>query len=66
MDNLDYKKDWLSEIYFQAASNTIEIRNEYYSYDIYDLLGDVGGYLGLFLGWSLLEISLKISNIFCN
>ena len=31
-------------------------RNEYYSYDGRDLIGAVGGYFGLFLGWSFLSI----------
>ena len=29
---------------------------EYLTYDIGDMVGDVGGYLGLFLGWSILSM----------
>ena len=53
----------MSEIYFQAGSNSIQYIKEYYGYDVYDFLGDVGGYLGLFLGWSLLGITVSIFDV---
>lgn len=34
----------------------IAIETEHLAYDIYDLIGDIGGYLGLLLGASLLTI----------
>ena len=33
-----------------------KFRTQYYSYDVRDLIGAVGGYFGLFLGWSFLSI----------
>ena len=33
---------------------------EYLSYDLGDVQGDLGGYLGLCLGWSLLSMTLNI------
>ena len=36
-------------------SSIVEYSQEYYSYDINDIIGDIGGYLGLFLGWSLVS-----------
>ena len=34
---------------------------EYLAYDLNDLVGSVGGYLGLFLGWSLLGLTIQVS-----
>lgn len=59
---MPWKKDWISEIYIQAIKE-IKLTNEYLSYDLSDLIGDVGGYLGLFLGWSLLGISVFVINV---
>ena len=53
----------MSEIYIEAGSKGEDIKSEYYTYEITDLLGDVGGYMGMFLGWSLLGIIKKIINI---
>ena len=63
LNNINYRTEWMSEIYFQAGSNSISIRKEYYGYDFYDFLGDVGGYLGLFLGWSLLGITIHFFDV---
>ena len=63
MTNIDWKKDWMSEVYIQ--SNGIkEVSKEYYTYEFSDLVGDVGGFLGLFLGWSLLGLSQGVFNFF--
>ena len=63
MKNIDWKKNWMSEVYFQ--SNGIkEVSKEYYTYEFSDLVGDVGGFLGLFLGWSLLGLSQGVFNVF--
>ena len=40
-----------------------DIKTEYYTYEVTDLIGDFGGYLGLFLGWSLLGIIKQILHI---
>ena len=46
MTNIEWKKDWMSEVYFQ--SNGIkEVIKEYYTYESSDLLGDFGGFLVL-------------------
>ena len=39
----------------------MEESREYLSYDLNDLVGSVGGYLGLFLGWSLLGLTIQVS-----
>ena len=65
MTNIEWKKDWMSEVYFQ--SNEIkEVIKEYYTYEFSDLVGDVGGFLGLFLGWSLLGLSQGVFTVCSN
>ena len=39
---------------------------EYLAYDLNDLVGSVGGYLGLFLGWSLLGVTVPFSFLVLN
>ena len=53
---LYWERDWLSEVYIQAKTSSVTQTTEYFVYDSSDLIGDIGGYLGLFLGWSLLSI----------
>ena len=45
--------NWTAAVYLQPKSSLLEHSVEYLSYDPNDLIGDIGGYLGLFLGWSL-------------
>ena len=63
-DNIGYKKGWVSEVFIEAESEVEESR-EYLIYDMSDLLGAVGGSLGLFLGWSLLDLTIYFTK-FCN
>ena len=37
---------WISEFYLFTDSENVEIRTEYYPYDVRDLIGAVGGYFG--------------------
>ena len=39
---------------FYYANNKIRVKEEYYTYDISNLIADFGGYLGLLLGYSIL------------
>ena len=41
----------MHEIFFK-----VEISEEYYTYDLASFVADMGGNLGLFLGWSILSI----------
>ena len=69
---IDWETDWLSELYIYAASDIVEEREEYYTFDLINCMGTIGGYLGgkkivnmnlsnffsgLFLGWSLLSVA---------
>ena len=53
---VDWATNWTSAFYLEPMSASYQKSEEYVSYDVSDMLGDVGGYLGLFLGWSLLSI----------
>ena len=53
---IDWAANWTASVFLQPRSAVVEFSTEYYSYDLTDLIGDVGGYLGLFLGWSVLTL----------
>ena len=42
------------------AAGDVEETREHLTYDYTDLIGDIGGYLGLFLGWSLLGLTVQL------
>ena len=48
----DYSDEIELQLYF--AKDKFLVKEQFYIYDIADLLADFGGYLGLFLGYSLL------------
>ena len=62
VDNTEWSKNWMSEVYIEAAGDVEETR-EHLTYDYTDLIGDIGGYLGLFLGWSLLGLTVQLFTI---
>ena len=53
---IDWAANWTASVFLQPRSAVVELSTEYYSYDLTELIGDVGGYLGLFLGWSVLTL----------
>ena len=62
VDNIEWTKNWMSEVYIEAAGDVEETR-EHLTYDYTDLIGDIGGYLGLFLGWSLLGLTVQLFSV---
>jgi len=46
------------QIFYQEAVTTVV--EEYEAFDIFSLVGEMGGALGLFLGWSCLNILLDL------
>ena len=63
--DIGWKKSWSSELFIEADDDVEESR-EYLAYDLNDLVGSVGGYLGLFLGWSLLGLTVQVSVLILN
>ena len=75
-ENVKWRKDWISSFYLSAETTNRELAIESYSYDVQvqfkgkmfqnltemwqDLIGGIGGYLGLFLGWSCSSIITTI------
>ena len=55
-ENRIFGKKWISEFYLQPKSSVVECLEEYYSFDFQDLISSIGGYVGLFLGWSVLSL----------
>ena len=47
---------WMSEVFIQPKSSEVEYLEEYYNFDLQDLISSIGGYVGLFLGWSVLSL----------
>ena len=60
-----WTQNWTAEIYIQPKSSIIEYSSEYYTFDRSDLVGTIGGNLGLFLGWSLLTFVEVLTFIVC-
>ena len=55
-ESIDWDTNYTSSFYLEPASLSYVTSEEYFSYDEGELVGDVGGSLGLFLGWSLLSL----------
>ena len=51
----------MSFYYIDSNAETFE---EFQAYDAFNLVGEVGGALGLFLGTSLLDLSLALKSFF--
>ena len=52
---------YLVEFEYFFSSNEVEVKKEYLVYDMNDLIGFVGGTLGLFVGFSFYELAKKLS-----
>ena len=75
-EGVKWSKHWISSFYLSAETTNRELAIESYSYDVQvqfkgrmfqnltemwqDLIGGIGGYLGLFLGWSCSSIITTI------
>ena len=55
------KDEGFIKLYFKSQIN---VRNSMLSYDIETFVADIGGYLGLLLGFSLLDVTRVIKQIF--
>ena len=50
--------------YWFNGENEMAVSEEYLIYEITGVIGSIGGTLGLFIGFSFLDISTKLINIF--
>ncbi len=61
--NPDYRREVLN-IFVGIGTNDVNIMEEYLVYDFNNIVSSVGGSLGLFLGFSCLEVCRKASKRF--
>ena len=50
--------------YWFNYNDEVEVLEEYLIYEITNVIGSVGGTLGLFIGFSFLDLSTKLISIF--
>ena len=50
------------EIWYNIDSNGIEVHTEYLVYGINELIGSIGGTLGLFIGFSFIDLLSRLIN----
>ena len=62
-ENILWEKEWISEVFIQPNAASMEEVVEYLVYGVGDFIGDLGGYLGLFLGWSILSMTINIPGL---
>ena len=54
------------EIWYNIDSNGIEVHTEYLVYGINELIGSIGGTLGLFIGFSFIDLLRQFINTIKN
>jgi len=59
---VDWRTNWVSSFYLEPRSAHEEESVEYLTYDQQAMVGDLGGYLGLFLGWSLYSLLAEVGS----
>ena len=57
-------RNWTSAFFLHSSNLSPLTAIEYIPYDFTELTSDVGGYLGLFLGWSILYMGLQGPKVF--
>ena len=55
-DTLSGRSQYRIRLEWQYMNTDLIVRKEYFTYDINSLIADIGGYLGLLLGYSILSI----------
>ena len=56
-------KNWTSAFYLQSSTQSPLNSVQRKTYDFPQLTSDIGGFLGLYLGWSLLYIGLEVQTV---
>ena len=58
-----WHRAWLSSFYLSPSSPSMEEVVESFLYDLSSVVGDLGSYLGLFLGWSILSLAGQLGSL---
>ena len=61
-EDIIWKHNWSSSFFLEAERTMVKHDEELWAFDSSDTLNGIGGAMGLFLGWSLLEISSSCSS----
>ena len=56
----NWTRNWTSAFFLHSSSSSPLRSSEYITFDSHQLMSDIGGYLGLFLGWSILHMGLEM------
>ena len=56
----NWTRNWTSAFFLHSSSSSPLRSAEYITFDSHQLMSDIGGYLGLFLGWSILHMGLEM------
>ena len=55
--NLDLEKEVGQPMIFVSFTDDIEVLTAHYTYTVLSLIAEIGGYVGLFLGWSVYQLT---------
>jgi hypothetical protein len=61
-EDITWKHNWSSSFFLEAERTMVKYEEELWAFDSDDTINGIGGALGLFLGWSLLDILSSCSS----
>jgi hypothetical protein len=61
-EEVTWKHNWSSSFFLEAEKTMVKHEEELWAFDFDDTLNGIGGAMGLFLGWSLLNILSSCSS----
>jgi len=59
-EDADWARNWSSAFYLDVKTSSYIHQTEFYAYDVGELASGLGGFMGIFLGWSFLSMMAKI------
>ena len=62
--NVFWNTNWVSSLYLNLRDTTVKTYTQKIEFGHAELIADFGSYLGLFLGWSTLSLTMSIPDFF--